>query len=944
MKNPDFAQIKLRIDDNEFHPAPGQAPDHIIEIEITRVTESTLSETSIVVYDDSAFIVEAMLLSGGTHTIYLQYGWGDNMSKTYVREVSRYELEFNSQGSTLTIESIPNSTEDVIDETPQSYTGSSFVDIVNQYCESKGITIDGKIEASKSLYDKDFTTADATTQYPKENESDEDFIRRMLSKCVPESGGCYEIVMKDETDEDGNVTRHLKVTTTGGGGSDTVITKKFTYVLGKEHEEIISFTPENNVGLIAGFTGAAFVASGVNPLTNDVQVVTTQRLDDKGKTIRKIAGSCYTNNEMLSMQNAIMAGMAEQQYTAELVLVGTVDIEPEDEIDMSVLTKDGIQHHSSGVYTVKQVTDSISGGSFTTTLLMCKGMEIDSASFVNGDEATPNKFQFVENYAYSQLFGYAFIPEDVPDHNLLGHVQDLLGIKYLAGGTSVAKGLDAGALMHHLIYKATTIYEPFETDKLAKKGKAVSGGRSSWKTGDLLFWPKPAATFAGNSNAEKCWYYFKSKGISDYNIAGLLGCWTCESNIKPKRIEADYLKKFPGYTALISNNTINANAMHNWSKYVFSRTAYEIHYPTYTVNGKYVVGIGLAAFTGANAVALCNYAKETGGQWDSLETQLMFISERYDSYSALKRPANSVAEGTQNALAYFEGMGRKWRNSHPKEWRQRLSAANNIYNQFHGKAQATNTATEKQEYIHVACYIGNNYIFQTTSAYGYSHISKLSSVDLKAINTVRRFDGMYTCDPTEDGYKKQQVSSINGKSKLSEESFIAFCKQHNLTEALNSSGIPREIAKFAVLACINELPYYWGGGHAGLPVYPGWENNNFGKSTRPDKDGRRLVGCDCSGFTGWCYISAYKSLGISGNPPICHPTSNGKYYMETVRGACAILKRVSTPAVGDYLAFANEGHTGIYMGNGMCIHSSYSKAKVVCIKSSVVGFTKQYRL
>ena len=130
MKNPDFAQIKLRIDDNEFHPAPGQAPDHIIEIEITRVTESTLSETSIVVYDDSAFIVEAMLLSGGTHTIYLQYGWGDNMSKTYVREVSRYELEFNSQGSTLTIESIPNSTEDVIDETPQAYTGSSFVDIV----------------------------------------------------------------------------------------------------------------------------------------------------------------------------------------------------------------------------------------------------------------------------------------------------------------------------------------------------------------------------------------------------------------------------------------------------------------------------------------------------------------------------------------------------------------------------------------------------------------------------------------------------------------------------------------------------------------------------------------------------------------------------------------------------------------------------------------------
>lgn len=930
MKNPDFAQIKMMIDDNEFHPARGQAPDHIVEMEITRVSESTLSETSITVYDDSALVVEAMLLSQGPHILKIQYGWGDELSKVYVREVSRYEMEFNSQGTTLTIESIPNSTGDVLDETPQAITGTSLVDIVNQYCSQKGIEIDGTIEESEAKYATDISTAEAEIQYPREGETDEEFIRRMLSSCVPKSGGSYDVVMTDETDSEGNVTRHLKVTTTGGSGNSSPVVKKFTYVIGMEHEEVISFTPENAVGLVAGYTGASLVACGVNPLTNDVQVVSTQRLDSQGKTVRRIAGSCYTNNEMISIQNAIMNGMANQQYTAELELVGSVGIEPEDQIEMTVLTKDGYEHHSSGIYTVKQVTDAISGGSFTTTLLMCKGMDIGSATTVNGESATPSKYSFVENYAYKQLYGFSFIPQDVPDHNLLGHVQDLMGIKYVAGGTSVATGLDAGSLMHHLVYRSSGKAVSCKIKDLVHAGAVVSGGKSSWRVGDLLFWSAPIAVSGGSGASTSkdegaVWDYLYQAIGNEYGVAGIMGNMQNESGIIACRMQGDFSSGYS--TSKTYADKVDSGAI--------SRSSF-------VNNGPNGGGWGLVQWTYYTLKEkLYDYAKATKQSIGSLKMQLEFLvknlQEDYPSVWKSLKSATSVRQAASVFLYQFE---RPDDQSQAVE-NQRTADGEAIFKR-HSGSSPTEKAKASDDYVHVACYIGNGYIFQTTSAYGYSHISKLSSTDYKSIGAVRRIDGVYTCKPTEDGYKKQDISAIGNISSITETDFKNYCTKNNLTEALNSSGVYRQIAKFAVLAAINNLPYYWAGGHWSYPVLPGWEGNNFGAKTSPDSKGRALVGLDCSGFTGWCYLSAFAALDM-GIPPICGKNGS-KYYSETVTGACNKLTKASSPQVGDYLAFADFGHTGIYMGNGMCIHCSSSKNKCVLANSSSVGFVYQYRL
>ena len=44
----------------------------------------------------------------------------------------------------------------------------------------------------------------------------------------------------------------------------------------------------------------------------------------------------------------------------------------------------------------------------------------------------------------------------------------------------------------------------------------------------------------GATNAEKIWNYFKSVGMSEYGIAGLIGNLDCESALNPKNLQDSF--------------------------------------------------------------------------------------------------------------------------------------------------------------------------------------------------------------------------------------------------------------------------------------------------------------------------------------------------------------------------------------------------------------------
>lgn len=46
------------------------------------------------------------------------------------------------------------------------------------------------------------------------------------------------------------------------------------------------------------------------------------------------------------------------------------------------------------------------------------------------------------------------------------------------------------------------------------------------------------------TNSEIIWNYFKSKGLNDFAVAGLMGNLKAESNLDPKNLQNSFNKKF----------------------------------------------------------------------------------------------------------------------------------------------------------------------------------------------------------------------------------------------------------------------------------------------------------------------------------------------------------------------------------------------------------------
>jgi hypothetical protein len=99
-------------------------------------------------------------------------------------------------------------------------------------------------------------------------------------------------------------------------------------------------------------------------------------------------------------------------------------------------------------------------------------------------------------------------------------------------------------------------------------------------------------TLVGSDNIEKVWNFFKSKGLPDTGVAGLIGGKWGETggSINPKAIES-------------GQPYDEAKAMSTIDGYAF----------------------GIAQWDGERRPRLLNYAKEKGQSWDTLELQLDFM-------------------------------------------------------------------------------------------------------------------------------------------------------------------------------------------------------------------------------------------------------------------------------------------------------------------------------
>lgn len=142
----------------------------------------------------------------------------------------------------------------------------------------------------------------------------------------------------------------------------------------------------------------------------------------------------------------------------------------------------------------------------------------------------------------------------------------------------------------------------------------------------------------GNSTEERIWNFLKSKGLTDYGVAGLMGNLYAESGLNPRNLQNTYEKKL-GYTDDAYTEAVDSGS---YANFVRDSAGYGLAQWTYWSRKE-----GLLAFT-----------KAAGASVGDLEAQLNFLikelSAGYTSVLNVLKTATNVRQASDAVLLKFE--------------------------------------------------------------------------------------------------------------------------------------------------------------------------------------------------------------------------------------------------------------------------------------------------
>lgn len=267
--------------------------------------------------------------------------------------------------------------------------------------------------------------------------------------------------------------------------------------------------------------------------------------------------------------------------------------------------------------------------------------------------------------------------------------------KRMTAGWSVARGyglfdsMFGGALSALATGGAATLWSKLTgVDYSTAKSQMAAGATDSANDTENASAPVMSSNakinLSGNDNLEKIWNALISMGFAPLSAAGLMGCWQMESGNRPDRIEGDFLQGFPGFNQVMQNNTTLDNYCVNFLFPKYKEGT--INKEAYKYQGHYYPGMGLAQWTGVRGWRLQNYAKQNGGDWRTLETQLGYASWEFgkNNLAWLVNQKKTIEDTTAYCMDVYEMFD----GAHTKlasQYQERLNAAKQIYNRFKNK-------------------------------------------------------------------------------------------------------------------------------------------------------------------------------------------------------------------------------------------------------------------
>lgn len=180
-------------------------------------------------------------------------------------------------------------------------------------------------------------------------------------------------------------------------------------------------------------------------------------------------------------------------------------------------------------------------------------------------------------------------------------------------------------------------------------------------------------------NAKLVYTFFKQKGMSNENIAGILGNWTVESGIDPTTIEGYYRDKLKmtdtklGFSKDLDSYTRNRLFPMYAGRVAINKEAYKAS------NGKSYPGLGLGQWTGPRAKSLVDVSHSKGRNWYDISSQLDFMTNE-DSRSSWVREFIKDKQKTPEQAAYT--FLSKWEGIVNSTQGKRKEVARNYFNKM----------------------------------------------------------------------------------------------------------------------------------------------------------------------------------------------------------------------------------------------------------------------
>lgn len=184
-------------------------------------------------------------------------------------------------------------------------------------------------------------------------------------------------------------------------------------------------------------------------------------------------------------------------------------------------------------------------------------------------------------------------------------------------------------------------------------------------------------------NAKKVYSVLSEWGLSDVQVAGVLGNWAVESGIQSRKFESDYTGavKSNAYDIADKKGATAENLFNGgWGAFVAAYGNISLNDGTYNYkgDGNHWIGVGLGQWTGIGADNLWQFSKELKKSQFDIDTQLAFMIsnvegsfyDRLEKYRDMK--ASTAADAANQFMQYWEvnvaGLGSSERLSEAGRW------------------------------------------------------------------------------------------------------------------------------------------------------------------------------------------------------------------------------------------------------------------------------------